>query len=138
MFTRFEKRIHDTIDKTLMSATDLCNAYDEELHLMFGDSVTYSDEYKWEWSSIPHMIRVPFYVYSYNFANLLVLSLYQQYLEEKTTFVPKFKEFLSMGSSAKPTKIISIVDQDIHDPQFWKKSIVYIESMIDRLEELIG
>ena len=138
MFTRFEVRAHDRIDKSLLSSTDMCTIYNEELKLMFGDSVTYTDEYQWEWSCIPHMIRVPFYVYSYNFANLLVLSLYQQYLEEKSAFIPKFKEFLSMGSSAKPTDIINLVDQDIHDPQFWQKSIVYIESMIDRLESLIG
>ncbi|NQU66324.1 MAG: M3 family oligoendopeptidase [Candidatus Marinimicrobia bacterium] len=138
MFTRFEVRVHDRIDKSLLSSTDMCTIYNEELKLMFGDSVIYTDEYQWEWSCIPHMIRVPFYVYSYNFANLLVLSLYQQYLEEKSAFIPKFKEFLSMGSSAKPTDIINLVDQDIHDPQFWQKSIVYIESMIDRLESLIG
>jgi len=137
MFTRFELKVHEKIDSSLLSDEDFCDMYSDELKLMFGDTVTITDEYKWEWSSIPHLIRVPFYVYAYNFANLLVLSLYQQYLEEKSAFVPKFKEFLAMGSSAKPTDIIQVAGQEIHDPAFWKKSIVYIESMINRLERLI-
>ncbi len=138
MFTRFEITAHDQVEDHLLTAEELCTIYRKELEIMFGDSVEYSDEYRWEWSSIPHMINVPFYVYAYNFANLLVLSLYQQYLEDGEDFIPRFKEFLSMGSSARPTEIIAIMGQDISDRNFWQKSIIYIESMIDKLEALIS
>ncbi len=45
----------------------------------FGDSVEISDEFRWEWVSIPHIYQRPFYVYAYAFGQLLVLALYQQY-----------------------------------------------------------
>jgi oligoendopeptidase F len=80
---------------------------------------------------------VPFYVYAYNFGNLLVLALYKQYLEEGESFKPKYKKFLSLGSSASPADITAVVGADINDPDFWRKSLKYIESLIDQLEELV-
>ena len=137
MFTRFEIEAHNRIEKNLLSSEEFCEIYQNELENMFGDSVEYQPEYRWEWSAIPHMINVPFYVYSYNFANLIVMALYQQFLEEKDIFIPKFKQFLSMGGSAKPTTIIGIMGQDINEREFWQKGVVYIESLIDKLEVLV-
>ena len=138
MFTRFEIEAHNRIEKNLLSSEDFCEIYQNELENMFGDSVEYQPEYRWEWSAIPHMINVPFYVYSYNFANLIVMALYHQFLEEKDIFIPKFKQFLSMGGSAKPTTIIGIMGQDINKREFWQKGVIYIESLIDKLEIMVN
>lgn len=137
MFSRFEISSHKTISERLMTTNELSELYNSELKLMFGDSVRYTDEYNLEWSTIPHMIEVPFYVYAYNFANLLVIALYQQYLEEGKTFVPRLKQFLTMGSSASPVEITQLVNVDIKNPDFWRKSLVYIEGLIDELESLV-
>jgi len=137
MFSRFEVKTHKIISERLMSSDELCKAYREELEEMFGDSVAYSDIYNWEWASIPHMLNVPFYVYAYNFANLLVIALYQQYLDEGDTFVPKFKEFLGSGSSASPSELTRTMGVDINNPDFWRQSMKYIERMINQLEDLL-
>ena len=137
MFSRFEVKTHKIISERLMSSDELCKAYREELEEMFGDSVAYSDIYNWEWASIPHMLNVPFYVYAYNFANLLVIALYQQYLDEGDTFVPKFKEFLGSGSSASPSELTRTMGVDINNPDFWRQSMKYIEGMINQLEDLL-
>jgi|TARA_B110000467_G_scaffold79175_1_gene71549 oligoendopeptidase F len=137
MFSRFEVKTHKIISERLMSSDELCEAYREELEEMFGDSVAYSDIYNWEWASIPHMLNVPFYVYAYNFANLLVIALYQQYLDEGDSFVPKFKTFLGSGSSASPSELTKTMGVDINNPDFWRQSMKYIEGMIDQLEELL-
>lgn len=137
MFSQFEMASHDAIGKGFTSADVLCQMYEKELRSMFGNSVDYTDEYRWEWSTIPHIFQSPFYVYSYNFGNLLVLALYQQYLEEGASFIPKLKEVLSLGSSASPKEITAIVGADISKPAFWRKSLKYIEGLIDELEELI-
>ena len=55
----------------------------------FGDAVEVSDEFRWEWVSIPHIYH-PFYVYAYAFGQLLVLSLYQQYKAEGEAFKPRY------------------------------------------------
>ena len=137
MFSSFEVASHAAINENLQSPEALSELYTEELKKMFGDSVTFTPEYAWEWSSIPHIFNVPFYVYAYNFGNLLVLALYQQYLDEGESFKPKYKQFLKMGSSASPADITNIVGADINDPDFWRKSLKYIESLIDQLEELV-
>jgi oligoendopeptidase F len=66
------------------------------------------------------------------------MALYQQFLEEKDIFIPKFKQFLSMGGSAKPTTIIGIMGQDINKREFWQKGVIYIESLIDKLEIMVN
>jgi oligoendopeptidase F len=137
MFSRFEVKTHKIISERLMSSDELCETYRKELEEMFGDSVVYSDIYNWEWASIPHMLDVPFYVYAYNFANLLVIALYQQYLDEGDEFVPKFKTFLGSGSSASPNELTKTMGVDINNPDFWRQSLKYIEGMIDQLEELL-
>jgi len=96
MFSSFEIAAHAAINQNLQSADDLCELYSGELKKMFGNSVQMTAEYAWEWSSIPHIFNVPFYVYAYNFGNLLVLALYQQYLEEGASFKPRYKNFLSL------------------------------------------
>ena len=136
MFSRFEMATHKTISEQLMSHKDLCALYQSELKLMFGESVTYPPEYDWEWASIPHIFESPFYVYAYNFGNLLVMALYQQYVEEGAQFVPKFKAFLAMGSSASPIEIAKWVNADIQNPEFWRKSLRYIARLVDELEAL--
>ena len=104
---------------------------------MFGDSVDIPDEYAWEWSTIPHMLDVPFYVYSYNFGNLLVFGLYQLYLDEGVTMIPKLKRILASGSSKSPVTILADEGIDILSPQFWRRSIALIESVFEELNQLV-
>ena len=138
MFSLFEREAHKRIGQDRMSGEDLSALYQERLKKMFQDSVRYSEDYQWEWASIPHIFESPFYVYAYNFGNLLVLSLYQQYLEEGPSFIPKLKKLLSLGSSQSPAEIVSVVGVDIHDPEFWQKGLRYIEQLIDQLQQLSG
>ncbi|MFC1770719.1 M3 family oligoendopeptidase [Candidatus Margulisiibacteriota bacterium] len=137
MFSRFEMATHKQIAKQIMSPQELCGLYNEELKIMFGNAVECPKEYQWEWSAIPHIFEWPFYVYSYNFANLLVIALYQKYLEEGQSFMPQLHEFLQAGSSASPDDLAKIVNVDIRDPNFWQKSLKYIDSLITNLEQLV-
>ena len=86
---------------------------------------------------IPHFLTVPFYVYAYNMSNLLVISIYQMYLEQKEAFVPKYLKLLSIGSSLSPEEMLSEIGIDLNDPTFWEKGIKYLSDRIDELEELV-
>jgi len=128
MFARFEITSHKMIsDNGSATWKELSDLYNQELKIMFGDSVIIPDEYHFEWSSIPHMFHTPFYVYAYNFANLLVLALYEQYKIEGKSFVPKYKELLSSGASDSPEKLLQRVGIDINQKDFWKKGFEFIE-----------
>ena len=138
MFSRFEQVVHKKVMDGRISGAELCEIYRNELAEMFGDSVEITDEYHWEWSSIPHMLDVPFYVYSYNFGNLLVLGLYQLYLDEGESFIPKLKRILMAGSSKPPVQLLADEGIDILSESFWQGSINYISSIIDELETVVS
>ncbi len=134
-FAIFEKEAHDLIDKDA-SVDDLCAAYLNNLKEEFGDSVDVSDEFKYEWVSIPHIFDVPFYVYAYAFGQLLVFCLYKQYQEEGEAFKPRYKKILAAGGSVAPAKLLAEAGIDIHQAAFWQGGYDVIESMVAKLEKL--
>ena len=104
-FALFEREAHDLIhDGASVSA--LSEAYQKNLKRQFGDAVEVSDEFRWEWVSIPHFYRTPFYVYAYAFGQLLVFSLYRQYKAEGEAFKPRYLKILAAGGSAAPERIL--------------------------------
>jgi oligoendopeptidase F len=115
---------------------EISAAYMANLKEQFGDAVELSDEFKWEWVSIPHIYHVPFYVYAYAFGQLLVFSLYQQYKAEGESFKPKYLKILSAGGSEAPATILAEAGVDIRDPKFWQGGFDVLSRMVDELEAL--
>ena len=134
-FALFEKQAHDMIQKNA-SVDELCAAYMENLKEQFGDSLDLSDEFKWEWVSIPHIYHTPFYVYAYAFGQLLVFSLYQQYKIEGESFKPRYLKILSAGGSEAPAKILEDAGINIRDPKFWQGGFDVLDKLIAELEKM--
>ena len=134
-FAMFEKEAHNLVMKNA-SVDDLCDAYLKNLQEQFGDSVELSDDFKWEWVSIPHIYHTPFYVYAYAFGQLLVFSLYQQFKAEGESFKPKYLKILSAGGSEAPAKILEEAGVDIRSPKFWQGGFDVLSRMVDELEKL--
>ncbi len=134
-FAMFEKQAHEMIQNNA-SVDELNVAYMENLKDQFGDSVELSDEFKWEWVSIPHIYHTPFYVYAYAFGQLLVFSLYQQFKIEGETFKPRYTKILEMGGAETPEKILQKAGIDIHSAAFWQGGFDVIKGLVDELEKL--
>lgn len=134
-FALFENKAHEMV-KEGASVDDLAVAYMENLRTQFGEAVELSDEFRWEWISIPHIYEVPFYVYAYSFGQLLVLSLYQQFKEEGEAFKPRYLKILSAGGSDAPANILSEAGIDIHSAEFWQGGYDVIAGMVDQLEAI--
>lgn len=134
-FALFEKQAHDMIQKNA-SVDELSAAYLANLKEQFGDAVELSDEFRWEWVSIPHIYHTPFYVYAYAFGQLLVYSLYQQYKAEGDSFKPKYLTILSAGGSEAPAKILAEAGVDIRSAAFWQGGFDVLSRMVDELEKL--
>lgn len=138
MFTRFEIRAHDAIANGYCSFEKLSDIYREELEIMFGESVEFMELSGTEWARIPHIYRYPFYCYAYNFAQLLVVAIYQKYLDEGKAFVPKYIELLSSGSFDSPEKLLSKLGIDLTDPNFWQRGFDFVEErFLGELEKLV-
>lgn len=134
-FALFERDAHAQIQKNA-SVDDLCALYLKNLKEEFGDSVEISDEFKWEWVSIPHIYHTPFYVYAYAFGQLLVFSLYQQFKAEGDSFKPKYLKILSAGGSEAPAKILAEAGVDIRSAKFWQGGFDVLSRMVDELEKM--
>lgn len=134
-FALFERKAHQMIQKGA-SVDDLAEAYLQNLKSQFGDAVEVSDEFRWEWVSIPHIYDVPFYVYAYTFGQLLVLSLYQQYKREGQSFIPRYTKILATGGSKAPVKVLSEAGIDVYDASFWQGGFDVLKGLISELEAL--
>lgn len=134
-FAMFEVTAHDMVASGA-TVDQLSEVYFKNLELQFGDAVELTDEFKWEWVSIPHFFHVPFYVYAYSFGQLLVLSLYKQYKTEGETFKPRYIKVLEAGGSASPVEICAEAGLDITKAEFWQGGFDVIKEMVDQLEEI--
>ncbi|MBN1306167.1 MAG: M3 family oligoendopeptidase [Anaerolineales bacterium] len=134
-FALFEKQAHEMIHQNA-SVEALSKAYMENLEEQFDGSLELSDEFKWEWVSIPHIYHTPFYVYAYAFGQLLVLSLYRQYKAEGDSFKPKYLKILAAGGSQAPADILSEAGIDIRSADFWQGGFDVIKGLVDQLETL--
>ncbi len=134
-FILFEIKAHDMTAKGT-DLNSLNKAYMENLKEQFGDSLIIPDEFKYEWTSIPHIYHSPFYCYSYAFGNLLTLALYEKYKKEGKAFVPKYLKILSYGGSENPAKILKELNINIEDEKFWQSGFDLIKEMLEELKQL--
>ena len=134
-FALFERQAHEMIVKDA-SVDELSEAYLANLKEEFGDAVDVSDEFKYEWVSIPHIYGTPFYVYAYAFGQLLVFALYQLYKKEGEAFKPKYMRILSAGGSIAPIALLAEAGLDVTMPEFWQGGYDVINEMVNRLEAL--
>lgn len=134
-FAMFERTAHKMIMENA-SVDDVADAYLAELKGQFGDAVDVSDEFKWEWVSIPHIYNVPFYVYAYAFGQLLVLSLYKQFKSEGESFKPRYMKVLAAGGSEAPEQVLKAAGIDFRQRSFWQGGFDVINGLVDQLEKM--
>ncbi len=116
----------------------MADLYFSGLEEQFGDAVRVPKEFAWEWITIPHIYRVPFYCWTYSFGNLVTLGLFNRFKEEGESFKPKYMKLLSYGGSESPEKILSEVGVDIRSEKFWQSGFDMIDGMITDLGKATG
>jgi oligoendopeptidase F len=134
-FTIFEIEAHKNIVEQNVTIDNISEYYMNNLKAQFGDSIHISNDFRWEWLYIPHFFHTPFYCYAYSFGNLLVLSLYQQYLEDGNSFISKYIKILSAGGSEKPETLLNESGFNISDASFWQQGFDLIKTKINKLKE---
>jgi oligoendopeptidase F len=134
-FALFEREAHKMIKEGAI-VDEVSEMYLKNLQDQFGKAVSVSEEFRWEWVSIPHFYHTPFYVYAYAFGQLLVLSLYQRYQQEGESFKPGYIKILEAGGSLAPATILGEAGIDINSEKFWQGGFDVIDGMVKELEEL--
>jgi oligoendopeptidase F len=134
-FALWEKEAHEMVAQSKTTG-EMAARYLETLHDQFGDAVEISEDFKWEWVSVPHFYGTPFYVYAYSFGQLLVLALYQMYKREGESFKPKYLKILAYGGAESPIRILKEAGIEVSSAAFWQGGYDAISAMIDELERL--
>jgi oligoendopeptidase F len=134
-FTLFERDAHRMLVEG-KSFDELADHYVSNLSEQFGKAVELTDEFRWEWITVPHIYDAPFYTYSYSFGQLLVLALYQQYRREGAAFIPRYLKILSYGGSETPLKILQEAGLDITCATFWQGGFDVLDNMITDLTSI--
>ena len=140
---QFEDRVHGARrEEGELPVERFGELWRESQSEMLGDSVELTDGYDTWWSYIPHFIHTPGYVYAYAYGQLLALSVYERYLEEGESFVPRYLEMLSAGGSRPPEELGRIVGVDLADPGFWDAGLALVERQLEQAEaaarEVVG
>lgn len=136
VLTRFEMRLHLERQTGLLSNEQISQIWLEENGKLFGDSVEMIPAYSWGWSYISHFIHSRFYCYSYTFAELLVLALYQQYCETGEAFKPGYRALLESGGALSPADTAKLAGIDIESSGFWQKGYDFLGGLIEELKSL--
>jgi len=134
VFTNFERRVYE---KEELSEEEFNTIWQEENQKMFGNSVILTNNYKLWWSYIPHFIHSPFYCYSYGYAQLLVVSLFNLYKNGYEDFEKDYILFLRTGGSVEPKLQIRKFGKDIDSEEFWKEGIASIRKMLEEFKALL-
>ncbi len=135
-FVIFEKQAHEAIKKGA-STDEICDMYYESLKEQFGESVSIPEEFKWEWSYIPHIFHTPFYCYAYSFGSLLTYAMYDRYGKNPEATRDEMVKLLSYGGSRKPSEILKEIGIDIKSEAFWQSGFDVLKERVAELEKLI-
>lgn len=134
--TEFELAVHVKRRRGQLSKDEICQEWIAANAALFGDAVEMNPAYRWGWSYIPHFIHTRFYCYAYTFGQLLVLGLYQRWIEEGDRFVPRFLDLLAKGGSEDPAVACEAVGITL-DEDFWRAGHRAIESLVAEFEASI-
>lgn len=135
-FYQFERKVHEERRNGEITVEQLGQFWMEVQSESLGPAVELNDGYENFWAYIPHFIHSPFYVYAYAFGDCLVNSLYAVYQNSESGFQDKYMDMLKAGGTKHHSELLAPFGLDATDPDFWKKGLSVIESIIDELEAM--
>lgn len=137
----FEQSLYNSIKSgEYLDGEKVASLWTAARDAIYGDSVEWLPEMKWEWTMKLHYYipNYRFYNYPYVFAQLFVFALYKLYKQQGQHFVPKFKNLLSAGSSKSPRQLGLQLGLDINSEDFWEKGIQQANEFIGMLENTLS
>ena len=139
-FDAFEEKIHSKRAAGTLTPEEMTTAWQESMVEYYGKEGEVFDSYENTshlWTYVSHFHSVPFYVYSYAFADLVVGSLYGVYAKTPDGFEAKLLELLSAGGVLGFKEALEPFGLDPSEPSFWTDSIdAHLGSLMQEAEAL--
>jgi len=101
-FDAFEAKVHEKRQNGQVTPEEMTEAWKECMVDYYGEEGDVYDSYKDTshlWAYVSHFHNVPFYVYSYAFADLVVGALYGVYAKQPEGFEEKLLDLLSASDT---------------------------------------
>jgi len=104
----------------------------------YGDGLdhNYLHPYMWLVKGHYYSAGLNFYNFPYAFGLLFAKGLYAQYLKDKTTFIKKYDQLLSLTTKATAEEVAASMNIDITKKEFWLDSLAMIKKDIDEVIHL--
>lgn len=141
-FYKFEERTHRERKKGELSTARLNQIWREEASRCLGFDVGEDADHMW--MGISHIFGMPYYVYSYAFAGLVVNNLIKAYekweenseFELKESFADLYIDMLSNTGIEDFKSLLEPFGIDADSPDFWANGLSVITDYIDEIEKL--
>jgi oligoendopeptidase F len=141
-FYKFEERTHKERKKGELSTERLNQIWREENYRCLGFDIGKDAECMW--MGISHIFGLPYYVYSYAFAGLVVnnlIKVYEQWEENgefqmQEDFDDLYIDMLSNTGVEDFKSLLEPFGIDADAPDFWAKGLSLISDYIDEIEKL--
>lgn len=135
VLTRFEQAIHGLRQDHPLSEEEICQCWWDANLRLYGEDLALPALYRWGWACVPHLFHRHFYCYNYIFGNLCAILLFQK-CRARTGFTEDVIRLFSRGGSEGPLVMLRELGFDFTEASAWETSFVYMETLIDRLEDL--
>lgn len=141
-FYKFEERTHRERKKGELSTARLNQIWREECSRYLGFEISEDADYLW--MGISHIFGMPYYVYSYAFAGLVVNNLIKacdtwndnSEFEIKESFADLYIDMLSNTGIEDFKSLLEPFGIDADSPDFWANGLSVITGYIDEIEKL--
>jgi oligoendopeptidase F len=141
-FDRFEELAHTARANGELSTEELDQFWLQAMEEYYGKAGKDSPFDSYEdsshlWSYVPHFHHVPFYVYSYAFADLVVGTLYHSFQTTPEGFEDRLLELLSAGGTKDFATALAPFGLDPTSPTFWEDALTaHLGGLVEEAKRL--
>jgi len=137
MFAEFEKFMHEMVEKgESLTPEALSNKYFDLNKFYYGDDLFIDEGISYEWARIPHFYG-NFYVYKYATGFSAAIAISKMILNEGSSAVERYKEFLKGGSSDYPLNLLKRAGVDLTTPKPINDALDVFEKLLNEFEDLM-
>lgn len=134
----FETALFEQRQKGSLSVDELKDIMLDAQKEAYGDALDWNDLHPYMWMCKPHYYYASsnFYNFPYAFGQLFALGLYALYQQDPTGFLPKYDELLLATGCNRIHDVLSIVNINSHEPDFFRSSLEIIKKDVDQFVAL--
>ena len=136
-FAEFEDYMYQVVEAGYgLDPEDLGDVWMELTDLYRGDAIIAYPDYRYYWSTIPHLYYV-YYVYQYAADVAYAASIAERISQGEEGAVDDYLNFLKLGASASPAELLSVAGIDPLSEETYQYALDYFSNLVDEYERLI-